>query len=120
MRWTRVPLGAMAPLLSPQCPGIRAYQADLDDGHLSVLVGRELGHLGGPKWHLSIRHRTNEDKPQPGRYPTWDEIKDARYRFVPDGVTMAQLLPPKAEFVNLHETCFHLWEIEHDPSDPTG
>jgi hypothetical protein len=108
--WHKVPLGAAGYLLRAQCPGIRAYQRDLDDGHLTVLVGREPEHVGGPKWHLSISHRTNEAKPQPGRYPTWDEIKDARYRFVPDGLTMAMLLPPKAEFVNVHETCFHLWE----------
>jgi hypothetical protein len=116
--WKRVPLGAAGDLLVDQCPGIRAHQRDLEDGHLTVLAGREPEHPGGPKWHLSISHRTSEATPQPGRYPTWDEIKEARYRFVPDGVTMAMLLPPKAEYVNVHETCFHLWEIEPEAGIP--
>lgn len=55
-------------------------------------------------WHLSISHKT--------RYPTYDEIKAARYKFIPDKVTMAMLFPPKAEFVNVHPNCFHLWELK--------
>lgn len=84
----------------------RVLQRDVHDGHLTVIVGQE------PQgWHLSISHRTNEVRPRPKRYPSWDEIADARYRFVPDHVTMAMLLPPKEEYVNLHETTFHLHEI---------
>jgi len=55
-------------------------------------------------WHLSISHQT--------RYPTWDEVADARYELVPDQVTMAMLLPPKADYLNVHPHCFHLWQIE--------
>lgn len=55
-------------------------------------------------WHLSISH--------PHRYPTWDEIADARYELVPDDITMAMLLPPPGEYVNAHDTCFHLWQID--------
>lgn len=55
-------------------------------------------------WHMSISH--------PRRYPTWDEIAAARYDLIPDAVTMAQLLPPRAEYVNVHERTFHLWEVE--------
>jgi hypothetical protein len=116
--WKLVPLGAVADLLLADCPGIRAYQREVDDGHLSVFAGREPEHPHGPKWHMSISHRTSDAKPQPGRYPTWDEITDARYRFVPDSVTMAMLLPPKAKYVNVHETCFHLWEIEPEAGIP--
>lgn len=59
----------------------------------------------GPNgWHLSISGHT--------RYPTWDEIVDARYRLVPDEVTMAQLLPPRDEWVNADEYCFHLHEVK--------
>lgn len=57
------------------------------------------------RWHLSISH--------PMRYPKWDEITDARYTLVPDHVTMAMILPPRAEYVNIHKNCFHLHEI-HD------
>ncbi|MFI4977566.1 MAG: hypothetical protein ACHQC8_02645 [Solirubrobacterales bacterium] len=87
-------------------PGTMAYQREVHDGHLSVLVSRE-----PHGWHLSISHRTNEMRPRPGRYPTWDEVADARYRFIPDEVTMAMLLPPREQYVNLHETTFHLNEV---------
>jgi hypothetical protein len=55
------------------------------------------------RWHLSISHRV--------RYPTFDEIKAARYALVPDEVNMAMLFPPRAEYVNLHSNCFHLHEF---------
>lgn len=56
--------------------------------------------------HMSISH--------PTRYPTWDEIKEARYKFVPDNKFMVMVLPPKANYVNVHPFCFHLWE-SNDP-----
>jgi hypothetical protein len=79
--------------------GAVAYQM----GSCKILVSQELikGRLW---WHLSISHQT--------RYPTWQEIKEARYELIPEEATMAMLLPPKGEYVNLHENCFHLWEIE--------
>lgn len=54
-------------------------------------------------WHMSISHRK--------RNPTWEEVRTARYALLPDGVTMAMLLPPVDEYVNVHEFCFHLWEM---------
>jgi hypothetical protein len=55
-------------------------------------------------WHLSISHRA--------RLPSWDEVADARYELVPDDVTMALLLPPPGEYLNVHKTTLHLWQIE--------
>jgi len=66
-----------------------------------VFVGIEDG-----LWHLSISC--------PDRYPTWDEIKFARYKLIPDDITMAMLLPPKGDYVNIHPNCFHLWQVK-DP-----
>ncbi len=78
-------------------PGAKRFW--LDDLH--VLVGRS------PQgWHLSISHKS--------RYPTWDEIAHARYELIPNEVTMAMLLPPTEEYVNLHQNTFHLWEVEDD------
>jgi len=54
-------------------------------------------------YHLSISH--------PSRYPTWTEIRDARYALLPDACTMGMLLPPQAEYVNLHPNCFHLHQV---------
>lgn len=65
-----------------------------------VFCGQEPG-IG---WHLSISH--------PFRYPTWDEIKEARYALVPDAVTMAMMMPPRGEYVNVHPNCFHLHEVK--------
>ncbi len=70
-------------------------------GKCKVITARENGG-----WHMSISRRT--------RYPSYDEIKRARYKFVPDDVTMAMIFPPSAEFVNIHPNCFHLWQIPND------
>lgn len=67
-------------------------------GGCSVLVTKEFG-----EWHMNIAH--------PSRYPTWDEVATARYNAIPDGVTMAMLLPPKDEYVNIHSFCLQAVEI---------
>jgi hypothetical protein len=83
--------------------GTKAYKF----GKCNVIVGREPTGLNFElRWHLAISHRW--------RYPTWDEIKAARYRYVPDQVTMAMILPPVVQYVNYHENCFHLHEIENE------
>ncbi|MGI6648121.1 MAG: DUF7694 domain-containing protein [Bacillota bacterium] len=80
--------------------GTRAYEF----GECFVMVGREDIGSGNYQWHLSISH--------PNRYPTWDEIRDARDRFVPDHVTMVMFLLSRADYVNTYENCFHLWELD--------
>ena len=67
-------------------------------GECSVCVSKDNG-----MWHISVSH--------PRRYPTYDEIKEARYEFTPNEVPMAMIFPPKKEFVNLHTNCFHLYQI---------
>lgn len=81
-------------------------------GECRVLVSREhhtasILNVGPGKlrYHLSISCAN--------RYPTWDEIKDARYCLLPLGLTFAQILPPPNEYTNVHPNCFHLWEIDH-------
>lgn len=69
----------------------------------NIWVTRDVYEAGFVRWHLSISRRD--------RYPSWDEIRDARYALLPDDITMAMLLPPKAEYVNLHKNCFHLHEL---------
>lgn len=59
-------------------------------------------------WHLSISH--------PKRLPTYDELKEARYNYMPELHYVAQIFPPKNEFVNLHPYCLHLWELSGDVS----
>lgn len=91
-----------------------AHRAYLTESGCSVIVAHEPARavpagLWLPPdelllWHLSIAHTD--------RYPSWDEVADVRYKLVPDDVTMAMLLPPSDEYVNAHEHCFHLWQIE--------
>lgn len=80
-------------------PGINSYFRRYSLGECSVIVTREYG-----KWHLSIAH--------PHRYPTWDEIAEARYRLLPDGIVVAMILPPKQFYINIHRNCFQMHEID--------
>lgn len=78
------------------------YSRAFAKGDLRIWVTREVANVGA-RWHLSISCRN--------RYPVWDEIRDARYALLPDEITMAMLLPPIKEYVNLHPNCFHLHEV---------
>lgn len=89
----------------------QVWQRPVSDGHLTAIVSRD-----ADLWHLSISHRTNHQPPRPGRYPRWDEISHARYALLPEHLTFAMLLPPPDEYVAVHDTTFHLWEI----NDPRG
>jgi hypothetical protein len=75
-------------------PGSEAYRF----GGCRVIVSQQAAG-----WHLSIS--------RPDRLPSWEEIRDARYALVPDEATMALLLPPRSEYVNVHEFCMQLYEI---------
>jgi hypothetical protein len=75
-------------------PGTKAYLY----GGCRVLISRQ--QVG---WHLSIS-RTN-------KLPSWEEVRDIRYALIPDEAVMAMILPPKSEYVNVHEFCFQLYEI---------
>lgn len=90
--------GTITETVVPNAPLHITTRAYRTGSGCTVLVARE------PQgWHLSIAHEH--------RYPTWDEIADVRYKLLPDEVYMAIILPPKAEYVNLHDNCFHLHEV---------
>ncbi len=72
------------------------------DGVLSVVVAEE-PEIG---WHLSISHRGHNGRAF--RYPRWDEIAQARDRFLPADLGFVMHLPPASEYVALHDTTFHL------------
>jgi hypothetical protein len=69
----------------------------------NIWITRDVYHDNNVRWHLSISRSD--------RYPSWDEIKEARYALLPNEITMAIMLPPQEEYVNLHPNCFHLHEI---------
>ena len=85
-------------IATPDFLGEAKVYESFPDRHLRCIVAREEG-----RWHLSMSHRS--------RYPSWDEMADARYRFVPNRAQMAMLAPPREEFVNAHDTTLHLWEV---------
>lgn len=112
-QWRRVDVPT---LILTAHPGARAWQREVDGGHLTVLRTLERDNDAAPwRIHLSISHRVLDEltlRVVPGRYPTWDEQREAVWRFAP-GRTMASLLPPEGpEYVNVHPTTFHWWEVE--------
>lgn len=82
-----------------------AARRNTHDGLLAVIVACE-PVIG---WHLSISHHDHRDRPR--RYPSWDEIADARDVFLPLDLAFGLILPPASEYVALHDTTFHLHEI---------
>lgn len=99
--WVEVPVpeALRLALYGSGASHVKAYRRPAGDGDLRVFVAKEPPN----GWHLSISH--------PRRYPTWDEIADARYSLAPPNITMAMLLPPPSEYVNAHKTTFHLHEV---------
>jgi len=83
------------------------YKGRLGDG-LIYRMGQCLVILSGPKereqigWHFSISCAD--------RNPTWEEQKAVRYALVPDDIYMVSIMPPKREYVAVHEFCFHWYE----------
>ncbi len=63
----------------------------------SIIINKEDG-----LWHLSVSANYTL-----GYY----ELKEIRYMFMPNDMHVAQIFPPREEFVNLHENCFHLYEM---------
>lgn len=60
-------------------------------------------NLEGGKWHLSAscNHVI-------GYY----ELKELRYNFLPNSIYAAQIFPPREEFINIHENCYHLYQVD--------
>lgn len=88
---------------------VHMHERRVHDGTLRVLIGNEPMGL-----HMSISWRGHSDR-QASRYPTWDEIADARDTFLPDDRTFAMILPPASEYVAVHDTTFHLHELPERP-----
>ncbi len=89
---------------------VQCFQASVHDGVLSIIVS----HDGG-MWHISVAHRAgwgDGGKEILTRLPTWDELKWAKYGLVPVDVPMTLDFPRSTDpYVNVHETCLHLWEV---------
>lgn len=76
--------------------GLRGYMM----GECRIIVAKEPPRMD---WHLSISC--------PDRYPTWDEIADAREELLPGDQTFGMVLPPADQYVNVHDFVFHLHRL---------
>lgn len=106
LRWTRVNHGTII-------EGVKSYRANRPDGtFLVAMLGHEpAGPNGEPLWHISVSHRNKDGSP--GRCPTWEELKSAKYQLLPHDVDPHMVLefPKKSDdYVDVHPTCLHLWE----------
>lgn len=105
----------------PAFAQVSSFQKDcIDLGFLNLMVERRKPGQDDPtlfptgRWHLSISHNFPTApgmENRPGRMPTWDEIKQVRYKFLPPDVNMAIMFPPESMYYNRHPTCLHLLEI---------
>lgn len=59
-------------------------------------------NIEGGLWHMSI------DTNHPLGYY---EMKELRYKFLPNDMQVGQIFPPREEFVSLRENCYHLWQL---------
>lgn len=111
INWQRVDREGIPSPITATFPGARMWLGHVDDGVLRVFVTHEQLEVGGPFLkHLSISHGPPIEGGGESRYPTWDEQKEAVWKFAP-GKRMISVIPPEDEFyVNLHETTFHWWE----------
>lgn len=101
-------------LVEAGCTDIGIMVRRVHDGELTAIVTRNPPEF---LWHMSISHNRRQlAKRQRGasRYPTWDEIADARYALLPAELEVVMKLPPPEEFVNVHDTTFHLHEQKRD------
>lgn len=107
LSWAQPPSGPNgAPAVPPRpirLPSPMPHADAYSFGECRVIVAQEPNALGRMHWHLSVSH--------PSRYPTWDELRDARYTFVPPHITMVMVLPPPSQYVNTHPNCMQLHEV---------
>jgi hypothetical protein len=68
---------------------------------LSVIVSVELCDDGRRWLHVSCARQHT--------LPDWSDIKAVKRAFIGDEKKAIQVLPPAAEYVNVHPHCLHLW-----------
>ncbi len=84
------------------------FDVRLNGVKLRAIVGVEI--VAGELWaHLSVSAQT------PARLPTWDELGWCKRYFLGDRKAI-QVLPPKAEYVNIHPHVLNLYApLDRDP-----
>lgn len=84
-------------------------------GGLKAIVSVETYEPGDPCPTAGPGEYLHLSLSRAAQYPSWNEMRDYIYRcgmFDPD-VDVVMVLPPKGEYVNVHENCFHWWQRRH-------
>lgn len=108
-------LDALLPRILPS--GWREYGPRSEDGAMYVHRGLRLSLIisfaresDGRRWaHLSIAN--------PDRIPAWEWLKEAKELFLGDR-TAIMVFPPRAQWINIHKNCLHLWACLDDHGLP--
>jgi len=77
------------------------------DGTTVIMSGAT--ELDGRRWlHVSLAN--------PRRLPPYRDIVEVKELFIGRGKKAIQVFPPRAEHVNIHPNCLHLWHcVDGDP-----
>jgi hypothetical protein len=59
--------------------------------------------IHGPLVHASLSHKHRD--------PTWTEIREMREAVWRSDQDVMMVLPREADYINVHEHCFHLWSM---------
>jgi hypothetical protein len=88
---------------------VRSYWVRLDKVKLLVLLSAEC--VDGELWaHLSVSAQ------EPKRIPTWRELTWCKNYFLGEHRKAVQVLPARAEYVNIHPHVLNLYSpLERDP-----
>lgn len=96
----------------------RVYVADVCGAQLRVITSQDPPEVGGG-WRLSCSVMQPDGNCV--RFPTWDEMKVARYRLIPKGVNMAIILPDDHSlYVDTMPLCLQMVECPAAWVDDNG
>lgn len=68
---------------------------------MSVLRSEAVMRDGSTFVHVSVA--------RPDRLPSWEELKKVKDEFIGEHAPAYHVLPAKADYVNIHNHCLHLW-----------
>jgi hypothetical protein len=87
-----------------------------EDGASYARAGIALGRQETPQQTVILSGGYRDDIPWlhvstawRHRLPTWEELHDVRELFLDDALVAVQVFPPKAEYINVHPFCLHLY-----------
>lgn len=95
-------------------------RGDSGNGAFKVYVnGRSffcIASNGGGWEHVSVSPANRKRK----RAPTWEEMCEIKRMFFREDEMVVEYHPAKADYVNLHPLCLHLWRptVMHMPKPP--